>query len=226
MSKKKIDLLVEDLIMPLPWVKDMPKQIPIAKIPQQKIVPPTQPKVEKTAPVVETPPTKKETPPEPKKIKLTGIGAGKIKTGGFSIKKTLEKNEQQNEEIINTAKDAFTLDDLMPLWQTQAELAKKEGKKSYHASLTKNQPILKENFVIELIVNNRVQEETVHKEKPALLEFLKEKLNNYSIQINTIVVEQEKEVHLYTDKDKFTELLKKNPDLLYLKEKFNLDFEF
>ena len=114
----------------------------------------------------------------------------------------------------------------MVLWNEQAEIAKSENKKSYHASLTQKKPVLKENYLIEVFVNNKVQEETVQKEKPILLEFLRERLNNYSIEIQTVVKQMKKEVHLYTDRDKFKELVKTNPDLMYLKEKFNLDFEF
>lgn len=222
MSKKKIDLLVDQLIMPLPWINQEVKKIPIAKVPIQESLP--QPKVEKKVYIVE--PVVKKTEITPKKVSLSSFG-NKLNTGGISIKKTLkEQEENQPTELINTAATPFTIDDLMPLWQTQADKAKELGKKSYHASLTKSQPVVKEDYTIELTVYNRVQEETILKEKPELLEFLKEKLNNYSIQLNTYVVEQKEEVHLYTDRDKFKELVKKYPDLLYLKEKLNLDFEF
>lgn len=210
--------------MPLPWVKEEPKKIPVAKVPQQKILPSKKEANDKN--IVESKPPKLQAEQEqPKKVKLSKLSS-KINTGGISIKKTLQEKQNGADEIIQTATTTFDLEKLMPLWLAQAEKAKQEGKKSYHASLIKNQPVLKDNFIIELEVSNKVQEETVNKEKPALLEFLKEKLNNFSIQINTKVVEQKKEVHLYTDRDKFKELIKKNPDLLYLKEKLNLDFEF
>jgi DNA polymerase-3 subunit gamma/tau len=107
-----------------------------------------------------------------------------------------------------------------------AEKMKAEGKKSFHAALIKSEPVLKENYIIEMKVDNKVQEENLIKEKPILLDYLKAQLNNYSLQVNAIVTEQKTEVHLYTDKEKFKEMLKINPDLMYLKEKFNLDFEF
>lgn len=217
-SKKKIECILDELIMPLPWVKEVRKELPIAQLPPK-------PKPVATA----TPPTVKPKAEEPQKI-APKVSIGKLgkrlNTGGISIKETLKAKEEEQNTALNTAKTPFTKDELMVLWNEQAAFAKAENKKSYHASLTQKEPVLKDNFLIEVYVNNKVQEETIQKEKPVLLEFLRERLNNYSIEIQTVVKQMKNEVHLYTDRDKFKELVKVNPDLMYLKEKFNLDFEF
>ena len=60
----------------------------------------------------------------------------------------------------------------------------------------------------------------------ALLGFLKEELNNYSINLAIEITEKlETEDLIYTESDKFKYLSEKNPELELLKKKFNLDFE-
>lgn len=236
MSKKKIELLVRELIMPLPWVKELPKKIKLATIPNAPVVkkqasPANSNNQASPATVSKTPNPalpKKEKKPKPtlKKVSLGKLGK-KLNTGGISIKQTLkEKEEEKSDTFINTAADPFTFDHLMRLWNVKVEEAREQNKKSLHASLTKHKPVLNKDYSIDVFVDNKVQEETVNKYKPEFIEFLKLKLNNYSILLNVKVTEQKIEVHLYTDRDKFIELIKINPDLAYLKDKFNLDFEF
>ncbi len=210
--------------MPLPWVKEISNRTFKVNLPKKEKKTQPQKQEIKPEPIAVVP--KKEEPTPAKKIAVGGLKS-KLGSKSFSIKQTLKQKEEENKKVEeNTSADTFTFDDLMSLWKEQATLAKELKKKSYYACLTKQPPVLKDKFIIEVTVDNKVQEETVNKEKPELIEYLKKKLNNYSIQLSIIVTEQVKEVHLYTDRDKFSELVKKNPDLLYLKEKFNLDFEF
>jgi len=52
-------------------------------------------------------------------------------------------------------------------------------------------------------------------------------LNNFSISIQSKLEKNENsEVFLYTDKEKFKKFAEQHPELLYLKEKLHLDFEF
>lgn len=216
--------------MPLPWAKGTPTKFvftkplaPTSNVGSLAIHIPVQPKP-KVQPVA--PPKKEEPKREVVKVSIGKLGS-KLKSSGISIKKTIEQKTKEAEEALeNTTATPFTFDELMIHWNAFAEKMKAENKKSFHAALTKNAPVLKPNYIIEIEVDNKVQEENLIKEKPILLDYIKSKLNNYSIQVNATVIDQVKEVHLYTDKAKFIEMLKDNPDLLYLKEKFNLDFEF
>lgn len=229
MSKKKIELLVDELIMPLPWAKGTPTKFvftkpvaPTSNVGGGAVNIPAQPK-QQAQPSI---PKKEEPKKEVVKVSIGKLGS-KLKSSSISIKKTLEQKEKEAEEAVeNTTATPFNFEQLMYHWNMFADKMKTEGKKSFHAALTKNKPVLKPNFIIEMMVDNKVQEENLIKEKPILLDYLKSQLNNYVLQVNATVTEQVKEVHLYTDKEKFKEMLKQNPDLLYLKEKFNLDFEF
>lgn len=146
---------------------------------------------------------------------------------GFSIKQTLEKKQEEAEEEERKDKDVFSLEQLMVKWQEYAVAANEKNKKTLHTALTCNQPELKEGFVIEHILDNKTLFDNFNREKQTFLDFLKKELNNYSIQLQSKLVKNEKaEVFLYTDKEKFLKLSETKPELLYLKDKLNLDFEF
>ena len=61
--------------------------------------------------------------------------------------------------------------------------------------------------------------------KTDLVNFLNIKLNDSSISVNVILEEQQEKKIIYTAEDKFQHLINKNPELLKLKQQFNLDFE-
>ena len=62
--------------------------------------------------------------------------------------------------------------------------------------------------------------------KSNLVEFLRQKLNNNSIQVTSVMQEFQSKKVAYTNKDKFEHLAEKNPILHQLKEKFGLDADF
>ena len=146
---------------------------------------------------------------------------------GFSIKQTLEKKQELAEEEERKDKDPFTYESLMEKWLEYATKANDKNKKTLHTALTTNSPELKEGFTIEHVLDNKTLFDNFNREKQTFLDFLKKELNNYSIQLQAKLIKNEKaEVFLYTDKEKFLKLAETKPELLYLKDKLHLDFEF
>jgi len=163
--------------------------------------------------------TKESTPSKP-------IQKNKI-FSGFSIKQTLEKKQELAEEEEKKDKDPFTFESLMEKWNSYASQANDKNKKTLHTALTTNSPELKEGFIIEHTLDNKTLFDNFNREKQTFLDFLKRELNNYSIQLQAKLIKNEKaEVFLYTDKEKFLKLAETKPELLYLKDKLHLDFEF
>ncbi|MDD2382368.1 MAG: hypothetical protein WCY58_02590 [Mariniphaga sp.] len=74
-------------------------------------------------------------------------------------------------------------------------------------------------------IDNSVQEDLINSIKPELVSWLRKELRNSKIQLITQIDETQKEKIIYTDVEKYMEMLKKNPGLELLKQKFNLDFE-
>jgi hypothetical protein len=75
-----------------------------------------------------------------------------------------------------------------------------------------------------LAIENTLQEDSISIIKPELLTWLRIELKNSLIQLNTVFVENSKGRVIYSDSEKFDELLKKNQNLGLLRQKFNLDF--
>jgi hypothetical protein len=82
-----------------------------------------------------------------------------------------------------------------------------------------------DNYQLILEIDNSVQDDLINSIKPELVSWLRRELKNSDIQLITKISETTKENIIYSDSDKYAEMLKKNPYLDLLKQKFKLDFE-
>ncbi|MBA7525288.1 Holliday junction ATP-dependent DNA helicase RuvB [subsurface metagenome] len=126
----------------------------------------------------------------------------------------------------NIAANGFTQDALLEKWQNYARKIKNDKPRLF-TTLKSQLPALKNDYTIEVEMNNGTQMDQFDKElKLDLTNYLRAELNNHKINIFTYLIKEEKtKNNLYTDEDKFKHLTKKNPNLGELKQKFNLDFE-
>jgi len=58
------------------------------------------------------------------------------------------------------------------------------------------------------------------------LGFLRNELNNFSIQLNLVLPTAEDKTNLYTATDRYKHLAEKNPSINKLRQAFDLDIEF
>ena len=86
-------------------------------------------------------------------------------------------------------------------------------------------PVIEEDYRLVLYIDNTVQEDLISTIKPELISWLRTGLKNSKIEMVTVINEQVKERLIYTDSEKYLEMLKKNPQLDILKQRFKLDFE-
>lgn len=133
-----------------------------------------------------------------------------------------EESEAKEEEI--TATD-FAKEDLMAAWTEYAETLKNAGKDS-EFNIMNNKMQLSENFLIEIHIRNKVEEDILDRFKADLLTYLRNKLSNNQIKISTILKNNITRKTLYTNTDKFDYLAKKNPVLRDLKSRLGLDTDF
>ena len=153
------------------------------------------------------------------------------KRTSLSINSMLQQKQEQEdvakeEETAGKPSDKFAYDDFLDKWSRFANKAKNSGKTNLFATLTKHKPVLKPNYIIELTIDNTVQEELIQSEKMELMDFLRQELNNYQINLRTILTKTEEGRALYTTRDKFERLVEKNPSLLKLKDNLNLDLDY
>jgi DNA polymerase III, subunit gamma and tau len=139
-------------------------------------------------------------------------------------KKEAPKVNEQPEIYETSEVKPFTQDQLSQAWEKFA-LRYKDNEPRMYSTLTAQPPLLSDNFLVEFVLNNPLQEEEVQKLKPALVNFLSKELSNGKIDLLTKVSETPQgNKRFYTDKEKFDHLAEKNPNLLKFKQQFGLDF--
>jgi len=122
-------------------------------------------------------------------------------------------------------KDDFNNNLLTNLWQEYLNILKGLQKKRIYSSLANKELLLKENYTVEIVLDNETQLFLFEEEKPELLKFLREKLNNFSLVFDIKVAESAKNLEPYSPEEKFKYMVDKNPHLLELKQKLDLDLE-
>lgn len=111
------------------------------------------------------------------------------------------------------------------MWKESLEILKSEGKRTVFNSLNTARLKLKENFVAELILDSDAQKSFYEQERTPLVKFIREKLNNYSFQFELKKSKTVKTLEPYSPQEKFEYMANKNPHLLTLKQKLDLDIE-
>ncbi len=142
---------------------------------------------------------------------------------GMQNKKKIEAVETE-EDLSKRPADSFTQEALNKKWLELADNFKAD--KNIHFTLKSQHPELKENYIIHFTVDNKIQKKEIDERKMDLLPVLREKLNNYSIQLEVIVTEQIKNIKAYTPQEKFNKMAEKNPALKVMKDQLNLEIDF
>lgn len=199
------------------------------EIQEQKVVatPTILPKVEENESVeIDLPKTSK------KAIKIVNF-KDNIQKKTISINpnsETEKQDEEKNNSVVQEEKrneQAFSQEDLNDKWEQYANEKENVGKHNLLSVLRDKKAILKENFNVCITLDNKVQEEVINDEKTKLLGYLKSQLENDNISLTVEVTPLKKEeMKAYTAEDKFKKMVKKNPDLLNLKDKFDLEIDF
>jgi DNA polymerase III subunit gamma/tau len=147
----------------------------------------------------------------------------------ISIKELKEKFSEK--EIItkdHLPKTPFTREQLIMKWQQFAYTLKESGHETFHHAMLKREPILNQDFVVDFFVDNEIIYENLQPTMNDLLDNLQRELNNFSIKLH-LQVESNETINTtnkpVTSKDRFQILAKRNPNLLTLKNLFNLDIE-
>ena len=96
----------------------------------------------------------------------------------------------------------------------------------FFITLTTRMPELKEDYVFELTIENVIQEKEIADKKMDILDFVRKELNNYKIQLQTVITKSPEIIKPFTNKDKFTKMAEKNPAIKTLKDKFDLEIDF
>jgi DNA polymerase elongation subunit (family B) len=105
-----------------------------------------------------------------------------------------------------------------------------EQYKSQHKNLevtVLKQPVVLEKETVTFKLNGEIQQDIFQKVKPDVLQVVRRKLNNYSVTLEAVVIEEiEGQKKLYTSTDKLQYLKEKSPALVELQRRFGLETDF
>lgn len=152
-------------------------------------------------------------PVEPKKV------APKIITTGINsfLNKKVNTAVEQVSKLVDGPSELFTIAQLQQAWLGFA--ARYEKSSAMHVTLTTRLPSAEGNKVTYLI-ENKAQEVQLGEIIQELLAFIRAELKNIYITVDFVINRNETDRIPYTNKEKFEVMAKKNPAVLYLKQKF------
>ena len=165
---------------------------------------------------------------EPKpKVKTPVLKSAEKRSSSLSLKSIHQKKQEKKlvveENFDNHPKTIFTEKLLQQFWKEYVDLLNKKGERSMASIVGTDVPRLKQHFKISFTVPNKLMQDQFKKGRPKLLNFLREKLNNYGIKIDAILNETVEKKFAYTPLEKFNKLKEKNPLLEKLRQSFELD---
>ncbi|QXP73730.1 DNA polymerase III subunit gamma/tau [Tenacibaculum sp. AHE15PA] len=161
----------------------------------------------------------------PKKPILKNI---KRRASALSLKSIHQKKEikvvsDDDESYENHPRTPFTHEELKDAWKKYYFKLQELGERSIAAILASGEPQLGKPFTIIFSLPNDLMKTQLERGKSKLTRFLREKLNNYGIQIDVIVNETVEKKFAYTPQEKYEKLKEKNPFIEKLKTTFGLD---
>lgn len=150
------------------------------------------------------------------------------KVSALSLKSIQKKQELKQELAANQPKvedlpvNDFTEDQMLTYWKEYTTAVEKDGKFNLLSHLTMGVPKL-DGSIIHLEFPNQTIKTEVERAKYELLGFLREKLQNYDIDLDITVNETTVKKYVYSTREKFEKMKEMNPAIERLRQEFDLD---
>ena len=154
------------------------------------------------------------------------IDIRQLSSSGLSLKSLEKKQEQTNKSSVVDNKteleeNPYTETDVVALWENYSKMMEEKGRFNIASILRIDKPKLVEN-TINLTLPNSINKVELDIEKKEIIDYIRKNLKNSNIYLELIVDEKIEEKLVYTEKDKYDLMKKKNPNLDKLKDSFSL----
>ncbi|MFH1120310.1 MAG: DNA polymerase III subunit gamma/tau [Bacteroidota bacterium] len=156
----------------------------------------------------------------------TGMNIGNLMNpGSKNVVNEPAPGVEAFETEIPVMSEVFTQADLERVWTEMAGVVAQKLPNLF-TTLTCRVPVLHDDNRIVITVDNKIQEGEVFNNRPEIVQFLRAKLHNTSVSIETVVSDKPvEERRPYTDTEKFEAIARNAPDIRKLKDQLNLDIE-
>jgi DNA polymerase-3 subunit gamma/tau len=136
---------------------------------------------------------------------------------------TQEDESDGPKKVTGDARDPFSYDRLLEVWSIFTQRMKATDRINIYTILNNFAPTLLNPELIEISVESKTQEHLVQQESVELLNFLRNELRNFGVEVTYKLMERKIENRLYGNREKYDYLVGKNPKLDELRRRFNLD---
>ncbi|MEM1260152.1 MAG: DNA polymerase III subunit gamma/tau [Bacteroidota bacterium] len=151
------------------------------------------------------------------------------RVSGLSLSSLKAKKEHEaikNPENIevNLPQHLFSEAEMQKHWNGYIQKLEKKGKKILASTLQTDTPKLRNETTIWLEFPNGTMKKEVEREQGPLLQYLKENLQNHTIELKISVNEESAKKYAFTPEEKYQKLKEKDPAIELLRREFDLDF--
>lgn len=150
------------------------------------------------------------------------------KISALSLKSIQKKQEIKKEQLANLPdaeqlpSNDFTQTAMQEAWQEYALSMEKGGQYNLSSHLNMGVPA-KEGTIIKLQFPNQTIKMEMERARHALLDFLRERLQNYEIDLDISVDETQMKKYAHSPHEKYEKLKEKNPLIEQLRKDFDLE---
>lgn len=136
-----------------------------------------------------------------------------------------EKRAQQSTvsqvQVVTECQD-FTIEQVKQLWDKLAEIYKTK-KPRLHAIFVNSVPVIKDNYVLEMTLQNSLQNDAINEVKSGFVNYIRQQLHNGKIEVVTKIGETKASSLPYTESDKFKYLSRQNVNLGVITKDLDLE---
>ncbi len=151
------------------------------------------------------------------------------RVSGLSISSLKAKKEHQLNKIDvitdpeDLPKEEVTEAGLQEAWAQYVAKLDKTGRKIMASTLGIDIPRLLNGHTIWIQLPNSTMKKEIEREQSSLLEYLRDKLQNYDLVLKITINEEKNQQFAYTPEEKYEKLRAKNPAIDMLRKEFDLD---
>lgn len=150
------------------------------------------------------------------------------KISALSLKSVQKKQAIKQEILANVVEkpvlpvEDFSEKEMLKAWQEYSVIVEREGKFNLLSHLTMGTPKMQGSMIHLEFPNHTIKTE-VEQAKFELLNFLREKLENFDIDLDITVNETAEKKYAYSPREKYEKLKEKNPLIERFRTEFGLD---
>ena len=160
----------------------------------------------------------------PLQLDLSSQGVSGFSLSSLRLQKSHQNKTNNKDEGSLVREQEVAQESIEACWENYTKQMIESGERNMVALLQLDQPRLKNKIEIHLSVPNNTNRVELEKQSGPLLNYLRNKLKNDHLTLFVHVDAKEDKKFIYTNDDKYNELVEKNPILASFKKQFKLEY--